>query len=207
MNSFPLNIIDIGPLIQKVTHYSGIVLKKCIGAFHDMKYLIKEFALLLFKSIHVFIIVAISLLGITLLFSKNKLGNLLVLCYVFTIIFVIGLIVGVFALIGVCIEKTIKLLKKIIELINVDKKISIKSVIKIIVIILGIVLFAFEFAFILGFLIIMSLIVDFLYGTILNPLFYIINGVYSTTSFGAQTTTDALDSFGTMVRKGFENCG
>jgi len=207
MNTFPLNIIDIGPLIQKVIHYSGIIMKKFIGAFHDIKYLIKEFALLLFKSIHIFIIVAISLLGITLLFSKNKLGNLLVLCYIFTIIFVIGLMVGVFALIGVCIEKTIQLFKKIIELINVDKKISIKSVIKIIVIILGIVLFVFEFAFILGFLIIMSLVVDFLYENIIKRLFNGINGIYSKTSLYAQTATGALDNFGAMIRKGFENCG
>jgi hypothetical protein len=50
-------------------------MKQCIGVLHDMKYLIKEFALSLLKYIHVFLIVGISLLGITLLLSKNKLGN------------------------------------------------------------------------------------------------------------------------------------
>ena len=88
MNSFPLNIIDISPQIDKVIYYSGKIMKQLIGVFNDMKYYIKEFALSLFKYIHVFIIVSFSLLGITLLFSKNKLGNVLVLFYIIMVVFV-----------------------------------------------------------------------------------------------------------------------
>jgi hypothetical protein len=87
-----------------------------------------------------------------------------------------------------------------------EKAMKIKPVINIIVAIFAIFLFVFEFAFILGFLVIMSLIVDFIYGMVITPLFITINGVYSETSLMAQTTTGALDSFGSIVRKGFENC-
>jgi hypothetical protein len=206
MNSFPLNIINIGPQIDKVLHYSGKIMKQVIGVFNDMKYFIKEFALSLFKYIHVFIIISFSLLGITLLFSKNKLGNILVLFYLIMIVFISGIIVGIFALIVVCIEKSIILFKQIMKLIKMEKAMKIKPVINIIVAIFAIFLFVFEFAFILGFLVIMSLIVDFIYGMVITPLFITINGVYSETSLMAQTTTGALDSFGSIVRKGFENC-
>lgn len=206
MNSFPLNIINIGPQIDKVIYYSGKIMKQVIGVFNDMKYFIKEFALSLFKYIHVFIIVSFSLLGITLLFSKNKLGNILVLFYLIMIVFISGIIVGIFALILVCIEKTIILFKEIMKLIKMEKAMKVRPVINIIIVVFAILLFVFEFAFILGFLVIMSLIVDFIYGTIIGPLFNVIDKVYSKTSIMAQTTTGALDSFGTMVRKGFENC-
>lgn len=207
MNSFPLNIIDIGPQIDKVIYYSGKIMKQVIGVFNDMKYFIKEFALSLFNYIHVFIIVSFSLLGITLLFSKNKLGNILVLFYLIMIVFLAGIIVGVFALIAICIEKTIELFKQVMKLIKMEKRMSVKPVINIIIAIFAIFLFVLEFAFILGFLVIMSLVVDFIYGTIISPLFYTINGIYSKASLMAQTTTGALDSFGSMIRKGFENCG
>ena len=206
MNSFPLNIINIGPQIDKVIYYSGKIMKQIIGVFNDMKYFIKEFALSLFKYIHVFIIVSFSLLGITLLFSKNKLGNILVLFYLIMIVFVAGIIVGIFALIAVCIEKTINLFKQVMILIRMEKALRVKPVINIIIAIFAIFLFVFEFAFILGFLVIMALILDFIYGTIITPLFNTINGLYSKASLVAQTTTGALDSFGSMVRKGFENC-
>lgn len=206
MNSFPLNIIDIGPQIDKVIYYSGKIMKQCIGVLNDMKYLVKEFALSLFKYIHVFIIVSFSLLGITLLFSKNKLGNILVLFYLIMVVFIFGMLIGVFALIGICIEKLIVLFKQIMKLIKMEKRMAVRPVINIIVAIFAIFLFVFEFAFILGFLVILSLIIDFLYGTLITPLFNLINQVYTKTSFMAQTTTGALDSFGSMVRKGFENC-
>jgi hypothetical protein len=206
MNSFPLNIIDIGPQIDKVIYYSGKIMKQCIGVFNDMKYFIKEFALSLFNYIHVFIIVSFSLLGITLLFSKNKLGNLLVLFYLIMIVSMFGIIVGIFALIAVCIEKTIILFKEIMKLIKMEKRMAVRPVINIIVAVFAIFLFVFEFAFILGFLVILSLILDFLYGSVISPLFYVINQLYAKSSLVAQTTTGALDSFGSMVRKGFENC-
>lgn len=207
MNSFPLNIINIGPQIDKVIYYSGRIMKQVIGVLNDMKYFIKEFALSLFKYIHVFIIVSFSLLGITLLFSKNKLGNILVLFYLIMIVFVAGIVVGIFALIAICIEKTIILFKEVIKLIKMEKAMKVRPVINIIIAIFQIFLFVFEFAFILGFLVIMALVLDFIYGTVISPLFNIIDGVYSKASLVAQTTTGALDSFGTMVRKGFENCG
>jgi hypothetical protein len=206
MDSFPLNIIDIRPLIKKVTHYSTIIMRNIIGVLHDMRYIIKNFALSLIKYIHVFIIVAMSLLGITLLFSKNKLGNLLILCYLFIIIFIFGLLAGIVALIVVCFEKTISLIKQFINLINMEKKISVESIINMIIVIASIFLFCLEFAIVLGFLTIMTLIVDFFFGLALR-LFETINGMYSAASFAAQTATGALDSFGVMVRKGFENCG
>jgi len=206
MNSFPLNIIDIGPQIDKVIYYSGKIMKQVIGVFNDIKYYIKEFALSLFKYLHVFIIVSFSLLGITLLFSKNKLGNILVLFYIIMVVFVFGMLIGTFAIIGICIEKMIILFKQVMKLIKMEKKMAVRPVINIIVAIFAIFLFVFEFAFILGFLVILSLIIDFIYGTIITPLFNTINGIYTKTSLMAQTTTSALDSFGSMVRKGFENC-
>ena len=205
-DSFPLNIIDIRPLIKTVTQYSVIIMKKVIGVLHDMRYIIKNFALSLIKHLHVFFIVMSSLLGITLLFSKNKLGNLLILCYLFIIIFILGLFAGIFALFIICFEKTIGLIKELIKLFNMERKISIKSIINIIIVILSILLFCIEFAIVLGFLTVMSLIVDFLFGISIK-IFNMINGIYSGTSFLAQTATGALDSFGVMVRKGFENCG
>ena len=206
MNSFPLNIIDIGPQIDKVIYYSGKIMKQCIGVLNDMKYYIKEFALSLFKYLHVFIIVSFTLLGITLLFSKNKLGNILVLFYLIMIVFIFGILIGTFAIIGICIEKMINLFKQVMKLIKMEKKMAVKPVIAIIVAIFAIFLFVFEFAFILGFLAILALIIDFIYGKIIGPLFNVIDKVYTKTSLMAQTTTGALDSFGTMVRKGFENC-
>lgn len=206
MNSFPLNIIDIRPQIDKVIYYSGKIMKQVIGVLNDMKYFIKEFALSLFKYIHVFIIVSFSLLGITLLFSKNKLGNILVLFYLIMIVFVAGIVVGIFALIVICFEKTIILFKEVMKLIKMEKAMKVKPVLNIIFAIFAIFLFGFEFAFILGFLGIMALVVDFIYGTVITPLFIIIDRVYSKASLVAQTTTGALDSFGTMIRKGFENC-
>lgn len=200
-----INPLDISDLLQKVIHYSNRIMKQCVGVLHDMKYFIKEFAISLFKYIHVFLIVAVSLLGITLLFSKNKLGNLLVLMYVFMNLFMVGLIIGVIALIVICIEKTIELFKKILQLIKIEKKISIKSVIAIIFVILGIFLFLIEFGIILGFLVFIALVIDFLFGMI-RKLFNVINGVYSKTSLAAESATTAIDSFGTMIRKGFENC-
>jgi hypothetical protein len=207
MNKFPLNIIDISPQINKVIHYAGIIMRKFIGVFNDMKYFIKEFALSLFKYLHVFIIVSISLLGITLIFSKNKLGNILVLFYLMMIVFVFGILIGTFALIGICIEKIIILFKQVMKLIKMEKKMEVRPIINIIIAIFAIFLFVFEFAFILGFLVILSLIIDFIYGKIITPLFNVIDGVYSSSSLLAQTSTGALDSFGTMIRKGFENCG
>jgi hypothetical protein len=206
MNSFPLNIINIDPQIDNVIYYSGKIMKQCIGVLNDMKYYVKEIALSLFNYLHVFIIVSFSLLGITLLFSKNKLGNILVLFYLIMIVFVFGMIVSVFALIGICIEKLITLFKQIMKLIKMEKKMKVRPIINIIVAIFEIFLFVFEFAFILGFLVILSLIIDFLYGTIIGPLFNVINELYAKSSLVAQTTTGALDSFGTMIRKGFENC-
>lgn len=205
MNQFPLNIINIGPLIQKVIHYSRIIMKKCLGVLHDMKYLIKEFALSLFKYIHVFLIVGTSLLGLTLLLSKNKLGNLLILCYLSLIIFIFGIIIGILALFVICIEKTIELFKQLLKLAKMERKISVKCIIDIIIVILTIFLFVIEFAFVLGFLSVLALFVDFLFGLSIK-IFNTINGLYSATSFAAQTTAGALDSFGTMIRKGFENC-
>ena len=122
------------------------------------------------------------------------------------VVFIFGMLIGVFALIGICIEKLIVLFKQIMKLIKMEKRMAVRPIINIIVAIFAIFLFVFEFAFILGFLVILSLIIDFLYGTIITPLFNLINQVYTKTSFMAQTTTGALDSFGSMVRKGFENC-
>lgn len=206
MNNFPLNIIDIRPQIDEVVYYSGKIMKQCIGVFNDIKYYTKEFAYSLFKYIHVFIIVSFSLLGITLLFSKNKLGNILVLFYLIMIVFVFGMLIGTFALILICIEKLVLLFKQVMKLIKMEKKMAVRPIIDIIVAIFAIFLFVFEFAFILGFLVILSLIIDFLCGTIIFPLFIAINGIYSKASLVAQTTIGALDSFGSMVRKGFENC-
>jgi hypothetical protein len=200
-----LNPLDISGILKKVFHYSGIILKKSIGVIKDMKYFIKEFALSLFKYFHVFIIVSISLLGVTLLFSKNKLGNLLILSYLILVAFVFGLVIAILALVGVCIEKTILLFKKILELIKIEKKISVKCIINIIFVFLAILLFGIEFAFVLGFLTFLAIIVDYIFG-VLTKIFNTINGVYSKTSLLAQTTTTAVDSFGTMIRKGFENC-
>lgn len=205
MNRFPLNIIDIGPLIKKVIHYSEMILKKFIGMLHDIKYFIKRFVLSLFKYTHVFIIISISLLGFTLLLSKNKLGNLLILSYLLIMIAIFGFMSGIIALFIICIEKTISLIKQVIKLTKMEKKISIKSIINIVIVILVILLFALEFAFVLGFLAFLALIVDFLFGLSIK-IFNTINGLYSTTSFVAQTATTAVDSFGTMIRKGFEKC-
>jgi hypothetical protein len=155
--------------------------------------------------IHIFFIVVFSLLGFTLLLSKNKLGNLLILCYIFTILIIFGFMSGIVALLIICIEKTIQLIKKIIELTKIEKKISIKTFIKIILVILAILLFVVELGFISGFLVILALIVDFLF-EICIKIFYTLNGLYSSASLGAQTATSAIDSFGTMVRKGFERC-
>ena len=126
MNRFPLNIIDIGPLIQKVIHYSRMILKKFIGMLHDIKYFIKTFVFSLFKYTYVFIIIAVSLLGFTLLLSKNKLGNLLILCYLFIIIIIFGFISGIVALFIICIEKMISLFKQTMKIAKMDKKVSIK---------------------------------------------------------------------------------
>jgi hypothetical protein len=43
MDRFPLNIIDIRPLLKKVTRFSVTVTKKIIGVLHDMKYIVKKF--------------------------------------------------------------------------------------------------------------------------------------------------------------------
>lgn len=206
MDSFPLNIIDIRPLIKKVTRFSVNVSKKIIGVLHDMKYIIKNFALSLVKHLHVFLIISISLLGITLLFSKNKLGNLLILSYIFLIIFICGLFAGIFALFIICFEKTISLIKQFIKLFNMEKKISVESIINIIIIIFGIILFCIEFGVVLFILTFLSCVVDFFFGIAIQ-IFNTINGIYSETALLAQSATGALDSFGAMVRKGFENCG
>ena len=205
MNRFPLSIIDIGPLIQKVIHYSRMIFKRLIGSLHDMKYFIKRFVLVALQHIHIFFIIALSLLGITLLLSKNKLGNLLILCYIFVILIIFGFVSAIIALFIICIEKLIQLIKKIIELAKIKKKISVKSIITIILVILAILLFAIELAVILGFLTLLALIVDVLFGISIK-IFNTLNGIYSTTSLISQTATTAIDSFGTMVRKGFEKC-
>ncbi len=206
MDRFPLNIIDIRPLLKRVTRFSVTITKKIIGVLHDMKYIIKKFALSLIKHLHVFLIISISLLGFTLIFSKNKLGNLLILCYVFIIIFIFGLFAGIIALFVICIEKSISLIKQLIKLFNMEKKISVKSIINIIIVIFGIFLFCIEFGFVLAILTILAIIVDFFFGVAIQ-IFNLINGIYSETVFIAQSATGALESFGSMVRKGFENCG
>ncbi len=205
MNRFPLNIIDIGPLIKKVIHYSEIIFKKFIGMFHDMKYFIKRFVLVMVSHLHIFIIVCFSLLGITLLLSKNKLGNILILCYLILILFMFGFVSGIVALLLICIEKLIKLIKVLIKLAKMEKKISIKFFINLIKILCAILLFTIELFVIAAVLTFLAIVVDILLGLTIN-IFEAINGLYSATSLVAQTATSAIDSFGTIVRKGFEKC-
>ena len=121
------------------------------------------------------------------------------------ILVIFGFLSGILALLLICIEKLIKLIKALIKLAKMEKKISIKFFINIIKIGCAILLFAFELVVITGFLVFLALVVDVLFG-IAVKIFETLNGLYSATSLVAQTATTAIDSFGTIVRKGFEKC-
>ena len=200
-----INPLDIKDELQKVIHFSRIILQNFKNMLKFIKYFIKNFVFNTFKYAYIVVIIGFSLLGLTLLLSKNKLGNLLILCYIFNIIIIAGLLSGVLAIIIICIEKTIELYNHSTKLFKKQKKIAIKCIVEIIIIILTILLLLLELFFVVCFLVIMALIIDFLMGIGIK-IFNLINSLYTKMSLTSQTATTAIDSFGDMIRKGFENC-
>jgi hypothetical protein len=200
-----INPLDIKYQIQQVIKFSDRMFKQFLNMLTTMKFLIKKLVFSILTHVHIFFVISSILIIGTILFSKNKLGNLLVLCYICIIIFISGLLLGVLGLIINIIEKIITLIKKIIDLANQKKEVDWKPIFYLIIAIIYIFILIFEIFFMVCFLILITLFIDILFGIAIK-IFDIINGLYAGTSIVAQTTMGALDTFGSMVRKGFENC-
>jgi len=198
-----INPLDFSSQIGKVIKFSNIILKNFVNMIIDIKHFIKKFVFSLFKYTYVFVIIATIILAGTLLFSKNKLGNILVLCYIFIIIIIAGLLSGVLALIIIVLEKIINICKIIEKLATSSTAMTVKNVFRIIVAILEIIGLLL-LLFVIGIaLVIICVVIDVLMGWNIQ-LFNTIDGTFK--DLTPQTATTAIQSFGDLIKKGFENC-
>lgn len=200
-----INPLDISTELKKVEKYSNIILKEFVNMVNETKDFIKKMFFSSFKYSYIVVIIFFIILAFTILFSKNKIGNLLILCYIFIIIFILGFISGILALLITTIEMFIKLCKSCYKLFKSNLSLTIKNVIRVIVVILEIISYMIALFVVVVVLVVMALIIDFFFGINIK-IFNTINGLYKKESLIEQTPFGAIDSFGDMIRKGFENC-
>ena len=93
---------DVREELKTVTDYANLIIKYLISSIRKLINFINKLIFSSFEYISVVLIIFAILLAATLLFSSNKYGNLLVLCYFFIgflILFLYGIVIWFFKLI------------------------------------------------------------------------------------------------------------
>jgi hypothetical protein len=192
-----LNPFDIRNEILHVQKFALMILKKFLNMIRKIGDYIKKFIFSAFKQSPIVFAIFLILLAGVLLFSKNRISNVLMIVYSLSgfIIFLVALCV--LRLFFAFFKELWNLILLCYSFFKKKNESTLKGFVKVIIFILRVLIVLFFLSFIVTILVILAQILSFLI-RFNNSLFKTLNDMFS--------AIQPIDSIGSTIRKIFENC-